>query len=112
MSNEEIEMMRKTCMAYEAKLIELMGEDAFHAFATELAREFFADAICQMADGEFKETILDNFDAITGSEADYQELMANIKPQDCEHCAHCIPAGYVSFCELPSCDFKSIGGDT
>lgn len=100
MSNEEIEMMRKTCMAYEAKLIELMGEDAFHAFATELAREFFADAICQMADGDFKETILDN-----------QEFM-DIKPQDCEHCAHCIPAGFVSFCELTSCDFKSIGGDT
>ena len=111
MSNNEIEMLMKTCKAYETKLIELMGEDAFHAFATELVREFFADEICQMADGDFKETILDNFDAITGSDADYQDLMANIKPQDCEHCAHCIPAGSVSFCELPECDFEALGGD-
>ena len=43
--------------------------------------------------------------------ADYQDLMANIKPQDCENCAHCIPAGSVSFCELPECDFEALGGD-
>lgn len=113
MSNEEFEMIRKTCMAYEKKLIELMGEDAFHEFATELARGFFADEICGMADGDFKETILDNFDAITGSDEDYQKLMGNIQKshRDCENCAHCIPSGAVSFCELPYCDFKPIGGE-
>ena len=116
MSNDEIEMLMKTCKAYETKLIELMGEDAFHAFGIEIAKELFADEICHMADGDFKEEILDNFDAITGSDADYQELMGNIKPQaypngDCENCAHCIPAGAVSFCELPQCDFEALGGD-
>ena len=111
MSNKEIEMLMKTCKAYETKLIELMGEDAFHSFAIEIAKELFADAICQMDDGDFKEEILNNFDAITGSDADYQELMGNIKQGDCENCAHCIPAGAVSFCELPQCDFEALGGD-
>lgn len=112
MSNDEIDMLMKTCKAYETKLIELMGEDAFHAFATGIAKDIFADQICHMADGDFKETILDNFDAITGSEDDYQKLMGNIKQRDCENCAHCIPAGSVSFCELPSCDFEALGGES
>ena len=111
MSNDEIEMLMKTCKAYEKKLSELMGEDAFHAFGIEIAKELFADAICHMVDGGFKEEILDNFDAITGSDADYQELMGNIMKGDCENCAHCIPAGAVSFCELPQCDFEALGGD-
>ena len=38
--------------------------------------------------------------------------MSNEKIEmNCEHCAHCIPAGYVSFCELPECDFEALGGD-
>ena len=47
-----------------------------------------------------------------GEEADYQKLMGNIKHGDCENCAHCIPAGSVSFCELPSCDFEALGGES
>jgi hypothetical protein len=40
-------------------------------------------------------------------------IMGNIQKshRDCENCAHCIPAGAVSFCELPYCDFKPIGGE-
>lgn len=113
MSNEEFEMIRKTCMAYEKKLIELMGEDAFHEFATELARGFFADEICGMADGDFKETILDNFDAITGSDEDYQKLMGNIQnDRDCEHCAHCKPSeNGIMGCESWECEFKPKGDE-
>ena len=126
MSNDEIDMLMKTCKAYEAKLIELMGENAFHAFATGIVKDIFADQICHMADGDFKETILDNFDAITGSEADFQRLMddsikkvnetiggiLNLNHRDCENCAHCISAGIVSFCELPQCDFEALGGES
>ncbi len=114
MNNDEFEFIRKTCMAYETKLIELMGEDAFHAFATELARDFFAEEICAMPESDFKETILDNFDAITGSDEDYQKLMGNIQnDRDCEHCAHYVKAGIDWYCcESWKCEFKPKGDRT
>ena len=49
-----------------AKLIELMGKDAFFEFSIQIAKELFADSIMGMADSDFKEFCLDNFDAITG----------------------------------------------
>lgn len=110
MSNEE--QLRRISMVYEKKLIELMGEAEFVEFSKQIARELFAEEICHMADGDFKETILDNFDAITGSDEDYQRLMGNIETKgDCQNCVHCIPAGMVSFCECPTCDFEALGGD-
>lgn len=66
LSNEEIDQILKTCKAYEKKLIELMGEDEFFKFSTQIAKELFADSIMGMADSDFKEFCLDNFDAITG----------------------------------------------
>ena len=65
LSKEETEMILKTCKAYEAKLIELMGKDAFFEFSTEIARDLFADSILGMRESAFKEFCLDNFDAIT-----------------------------------------------
>lgn len=107
------EQLRRISMAYENKLKELMGEDEFVKFSTEIARELFAEEICGMADGDFKETILDNFDAITGSDEDYQKLMGNIQnDRDCEHCAHCIPAGEFCACELWDCEFKPKGDES
>ena len=66
LSNEEIDQILKTCKVYEAKLIELMGKDAFFEFSIQIAKELFADSIMGMADSDFKEFCLDNFDAITG----------------------------------------------
>ncbi len=66
LSDEEIDQILKICEAYEAKLIELMGEDGFFKFSTQIAKELFADSIMGMADSDFKEFCLDNFDAITG----------------------------------------------
>lgn len=66
LSNEEIDQILKTCKAYEAKLIELMGKDAFFEFSIQIAKELFADSIMGMADSDFKEFCLDNFDVITG----------------------------------------------
>ena len=65
LSKEETEMILKTCKAYEAKLIELMGKDAFIVFSTEIARDLFADSILGMSESPFKEFCLDNFDMIT-----------------------------------------------
>lgn len=80
--------LNTVCMTYEAKLKELMGEDAFQEFAMEVAKSMFANEILGMADGEFKETILDNFDAITGSDADFQDLInrqLDNTPDDNDH---------------------------
>lgn len=66
LSNEEIDQILKTCKIYEAKLIELMGKDEFFKFSTQIAKDLFADSIMKMADSDFKEFCLDNFDVITG----------------------------------------------
>ena len=68
------EMLRKVSMAYEAKLKELMGEKAFYKFSKKIAKELFAEDICNMADSEFKEFCLDNFDFITGPEDDDNDV--------------------------------------
>ena len=74
------DVLRKICLAYEQKLKELMGEDAFHAFSEDIAKQLFAEELLGMADGEFKEMCLDNFDAITGSDSEFQDLMNDIQP--------------------------------
>ncbi len=75
----DFDVLRKICTAYEAKLKELLGEDEFHVFAENIAKELFAEEICAMADGEFKDMILDNFDAITGTPDEYQDLLDDIQ---------------------------------
>lgn len=109
MSNEE--QLRRVCMAYEKKLIDLMGRDAFMEFSIQIAKEMFADEIMAMPDSDFKEKTLDNFDLITGSAEDFQRFLGKIQKshRDCDNCAHCIPAGNVNFCELPDCEFKPLG---
>jgi hypothetical protein len=73
-----LEQLRKCCMAYESKLKELMGEEEFTKFSTELAKSLFSEEIQSMPDGDFKNTVLNNFEAITGTEEDYQNLMYGI----------------------------------
>lgn len=51
--------------AYEAKLAELMGRQAFKEFAAEISRRGFKKEIEQMAQSDFKDFILDNFEDIT-----------------------------------------------
>ena len=49
----------------ESKLIELMGQKEYAAFAIEIAREGFREEVNGMADSEFKDFIEENFDEIT-----------------------------------------------
>lgn len=49
----------------EDKLRELMGEEAYTEFSKELAKEAFRKEVEGMADSEFREFTLANFDDIT-----------------------------------------------
>ena len=49
---------------YEKKLKELMGE-SFTEFSREVCKQGFRKEMEQMAESEFKDFILDNFDDIT-----------------------------------------------
>lgn len=49
----------------EEKLIELMGQEAYAEFSTEIARKGFRAEIEEMAEGEFKNFCIEYFDDIT-----------------------------------------------
>lgn len=49
----------------EEKLIELMGHEAYAEFSTKIAKEGFRAEIEGMAEGEFKDFCIENFDDIT-----------------------------------------------
>lgn len=111
----EYEQMRRVCMAYEKKLIELMGRDAFMKFSVEIAKNMFADEIMEMPDCDFKEKTLDNFDLITGSAEDFQKLLGNIYSDKakCFHCKHLKPVDQSwAMCELDDCDFEETEDDS
>jgi hypothetical protein len=69
-------MTEKTIMfmmkRMEEKLRELMGDDAFTDFSVALAKEAFRQDIYNMADDEFKNFCVDNFDVITGGQQNEQ----------------------------------------
>ena len=69
-------MTEKTMMfmmkRMEEKLRELMGDDAFADFSVALAKEAFRLDIHNMADSEFKNFCVDNFDVITGGQHNEQ----------------------------------------
>jgi hypothetical protein len=48
----------------EEKLIELMGQEAYTEFAVKIAREGFRKEVEGMADGDFKNFVIENFDKI------------------------------------------------
>lgn len=79
MFDYENKMLRKICMAYEEKLKELMGEDEFISYSTELAKNLFAEEIFDMPDCDFKEMTINHFEEITGSDADFLKLMNEIQ---------------------------------
>ena len=61
----ELERMRKTVVAYEEKLVQLMGPEAFGAFAVEVGRMLFREEVEGMPEGDFREFVLKHFDEIT-----------------------------------------------
>lgn len=61
----EAEQLRFIAMEQEKKLKELMGEEAYTAFAVEVARAGFRKDIEAMPDGEFKTFCLEHFDEVT-----------------------------------------------
>ena len=80
MNSEEV--LRKTCMAYEAKLKELMGEAAFKSFAEGVAKDLIMEDIQGIQDDKFREFCLDNFDKITGTSDDFSQLLGEFDPAD------------------------------
>ena len=77
MTNEEL--LRLTCKLYEDKLIELMGEEDFINFSTEIAKRLFMKDILGMKNSPFKFMILKDFDKITGTEEEYWKFMNEIQ---------------------------------
>ena len=63
-----------TMKRMEDKLRELMGEEEFHKFSVELAKEAFRKEIDGMEDSEFKRFVTANFGAITADDCDINEL--------------------------------------
>lgn len=54
--------------ALSNKLKEFMSPAEFAAFSAQVARDAFREEVEGMADGEFKDFILQNFDKITGDD--------------------------------------------
>ena len=77
MNNEEL--LRHTCKLYEDKLIELMGEEDFGKFASEIAAGLFMKDILEMKNSPFKFMVLKDFDKITGTEEEYRKFMDEIR---------------------------------
>lgn len=73
----DYDFLRDCSLKMEEKLKELMGEEEYIEFASEIAKEAFKKELEGMADSEFKRTILEPevFDAITGSQEDYLNLL-------------------------------------
>lgn len=61
----ELEQMRKITVAYEEKLVQLMGVEAFGAFAVEVGKMLFGADVEGMPEGDFREFVLKHFDEIT-----------------------------------------------
>ena len=61
--NKYLSMMLKR---FEEKLKELMGEEEYAKFSTEVAKEAFFAELTDMPEGDFKDFCLDNFNMITG----------------------------------------------
>lgn len=73
----ELEMLRFVVNVYEAELKKRMPEDEFVALVENTAKEAFFKAVDNMP-SDFRSIIMDNFDAITGTEEDYQKLMDSL----------------------------------
>ena len=77
-----VNMLNKTCLAYERELKARMSPDEFDEMSDRIAKELFADEVLNMPDGAFKETIMNCFDQITGSEQDFNSLFGDDEEDD------------------------------
>lgn len=64
MTNEQ--RLNKIVLEYEQKLAELMPDDEYWEFVSGIARKLFREEIDEMADGEFKDFVLENYRNIVG----------------------------------------------
>ena len=64
MTNEQ--RLNKITQEYERKLAELMPENEYWEYITGVARKLFREEIDEMADGEFKTFVLENYRNIVG----------------------------------------------
>lgn len=71
----DLEMLRRVCLAYEDELKKRMSSDEFKSFSANIAKTLLAEDVIGMADGEFKETCLNNFKALTGSDDEFLRFM-------------------------------------
>lgn len=77
-----IEMLNKTCLAYERELRARLSAEEFDELTNTIAKELFADEVLNMPDGDLKETIMNCFDQITGSEHDFNSLFGDDEEDD------------------------------
>lgn len=70
-----LEMLRKVCLAYEEELKRRMSSEEFNAFSANIAKTLFAEDVIDMTDGDLKETCLNNFEALAGSDDEFLRLM-------------------------------------
>ena len=64
MTNEQ--RLNKIVLEYERKLAELMPDDEYWKYITGVAQKLFREEIDEMADGEFKDFVLENYRNIVG----------------------------------------------
>ena len=64
----------RTIKLYEAKLQEYMTMDEYMAFAQEVAKLTFFAEVNESPSEEFKKMVFDNWDFITGSISDNEEV--------------------------------------
>ena len=67
--------LHKCCMAYEEELKKRMSPEEFAEMSTRIAKKMFFDEVMEMSEGDFKETILNHFDEITGSQDDFDAFL-------------------------------------
>lgn len=62
----DIERQYNIITAYENKLIEIMGMEAFGEWVLEASKDLFRQEVESMQDCDAKEYILEHFDEVTG----------------------------------------------
>ena len=67
---EQMDGICRVSKMYEAKLMEVMGNEAFWKYIIQTAKDMYMDEINGMPEGEFKAFAKEHFDEITGTDPD------------------------------------------
>lgn len=64
---------------YEEELKHYMSEEEYMKFSDLVAKSVFLKSVKRIKNKSFRKTILDNFDAITGSDAEFEKALYELK---------------------------------